>query len=103
MTGDELQAVVAAMTKRPWRLGANAIYRAHPLVMCGERELAMVRATVDAAAIVALANHAAALVELVKACEAWDDEIRHGDVSAMMDRIVAVRAALAAVHEVSHG
>jgi hypothetical protein len=106
MTADELRAVFAAMTERPWRGDDDT-----PCVYSGDIEVAVLGDEAqnydgDATAIIALANHADPLAALVGACERWVatctdidlmDESRIGELQSACR---AVREALERVHEV---
>ncbi len=110
MTADELRAVFAAMSARPWRQGR--VEKHHVFVLCADGfgpERVLLRMNehfpheADAAAIAALANHADPLVDLVVAVERWhaawssriaDDRVgEDGETRAVID-------ALRIVHEV---
>ena len=69
MKAEELREIVAAMTERPWHLDDDT-----PCAYAGEREVMVCGDEVDnydgdMPGVIALANHATALVELVAACE----------------------------------
>ncbi len=100
---DELRALVAAMSARPWRQGR--VEKHHVFVPCAEclgPERVLLRMNehfpheADAAAIAALANHADAFVDLVAACE----ELNHGSPRDVDDTISGIQAALQRVHEI---
>lgn len=90
MTGDQLQAIAAQATSgRPLYTGPGDAITQSVVAAHG-------------AALNSLANHATALVELVRACEQWRST-RASDVRALMDAVRGVDAALAAVHAVGGG
>jgi molybdopterin-guanine dinucleotide biosynthesis protein A len=109
---DDLRAIIAAMSARPWRQGR--VEKHHVFVPCAEclgPERVLLRMNEyfphedDAAAIAALANHAEALVGLVRAAErlkAWDDgeERSYQEFDAALDGIMC---ALRRVHEIGDG
>lgn len=73
MTSTELRRIVGAMTDRPWRAYQHGSMGPDDFVlqMGPDPRQYEILDRDDAAAIVALANHADALVALVKACERW--------------------------------
>ncbi len=101
---DELRALVAAMSARPWRQGR--VEKHHVFVPCADclgPERVLLRMNehfsheADSAAIAALANHADALVDLEAACEALD---REWSSAGVYTAIARVRQALQRVHEI---
>ena len=106
MTSDELRAIIGAMTRGPWsagkgtwrgeecgivqRRGADPGRSALTLASLGDNYKA------DDAAIVALANHAAVLVDIVQACEraleltGWRHDEAMADVQAAIERMRSV-------------
>ena len=106
MTSDELRAIIGAMTPGPWRdagagseaerngivqrRGADPGRSALTLASLGDNYKA------DDAAIVALANHAAVLVDIVQACEraleltGWRHDEAMADVQAAIERMRSV-------------
>lgn len=88
MTSDELASIIGAMTERPWELDM-------PFVDAGGGSIAEFwgdRFRSDLRAVVALANHASAFLELVRACERLRDHT--------VPQYVAVCDVLSALHEV---
>jgi hypothetical protein len=109
---DELRALVAAMSAGPWRQGR--VEKHHVFVPCADclgPERVLLRMNehfpheADCAAIAALANHADAFVDLVRASErlkAWDDgeERSYQEFDAALDGIMC---ALRRVHDIGDG
>jgi hypothetical protein len=95
MTSDELRAIFSAMTARPWENERGLITAGREcVVVIGDNESA------NEAAIVALANHADALVKLVAACERFVDVYERGGDVSLTDVARDLSSALARVHEV---
>lgn len=98
MTSDELARIIGAMTERPW-----AHSEPHGFIVNKQHELGTAEtyqyenSDNNAAAIVALANHADAFLELVAACEAFFPRY---DCGPGVGELQKLRAALAAVHAV---
>lgn len=103
MKADELGAVVAAMTRRPWRWGGGGAN----LKLQSPSGYTVLRidgyeAAGDTAAILALANHADALVELVRACERLDDAVNRGaDVPSVSQALHSVLGSLSTLHAIT--
>ena len=102
MTSAELRRIVGAMTERPWRNGADLSHFDAPEVTDGRTFAYHVTNDADAVAIATLANHAAALVELVRACERLAEyELQGMDLGVgARGAVLAMRDALAAVHAI---
>lgn len=92
-TSTELRRIVGAMTERPWFLsehdgsirgGADPVDD-HDV---GDADFS----DVDMTAVLALANHADALVALVEACERLHEEQSQPAVYAVMRALAAVHA-----------
>lgn len=117
MTADELARIIGAMTERPW-----AHSEPHGFIVNKQHELGTAETYLydnsddNADAIVALANHADAIVELVAACEAlaaarcdgpeWGAACGNGWHMAGCQKGASVKrffAALRAVHAVGKG
>ena len=73
MTLDELKQAVGAMTEGPWEVFAGAVWQARPRGRCiSIAQARFDRANpADPAGIVALRNHAEALLAVVEAVEAY--------------------------------
>jgi hypothetical protein len=91
----DLRSAIEHMTPAPWRGDDDT-----PCVYSGDIEVSVLGDEAqnydgDASAIIALANHADALVDLVAACEAFDD-----GALTPSECMVGVMAALKRVHEI---
>lgn len=104
MTGAELLVLVRAMTPGPWRQEPawnNGGCPTADFHIPGHNQGASVEMLAgDAAAIVALANHAAPLVELVQACDRLANYDGSSTIEEDRDDWSAFRAALASVYAV---
>lgn len=69
----ELRALVGAMTERPWGARLHGSMGPHDYEISGPDMMVPYCERNDAVGIVALANHADALVELIAACEGFGD------------------------------
>ena len=99
MTSDELAPIIGAMTERPWKADHHCCIESPSQDGNPERATRMTVTVLggngdeNERAIAALANHADALVELVRACERWTRD--EGPTPA-----ADIEAALAKVHAV---